>query len=85
MSYVSLFFQNNIGLEIKAWLKNNSDVDDFVIVDDEVFDSYDDFLLSKLIKISDSSGNGFGRGLLPKDVDKIVKQLGDNKNKNSCK
>lgn len=85
MTDVTPFLQNKRGLEIKAWLKNNSDVDDFVILDDEVFDSYDDFLLSKLIKISDSSVNGFGRGLLPKDVDKIVKQLGDNKNKNSCK
>ena len=85
MTDVTPFLQNKRGLEIKTWLKNNSDVDDFVILDDEVFDSYDDFLLSKLIKISDSSGNGFGRGLLPKDVDKIVKQLGDNKNKNSCK
>ena len=60
MTDVTPFLQNKRGLEIKAWLKNNSDVDDFVILDDEVFDSYDDFLLSKLIKISDSSGNGFG-------------------------
>lgn len=82
---VAPFLQNKRGLEIKSWLKNNPDVDDFVILDDEVFDSYDDFLLSKLIKTSDSNGKGFGRGLLPKDVDKIVKQLGNNKNKNSCK
>ncbi len=82
---VTPFLQNKRGLEIKSWLKNNPNVDDFVILDDEVFDSYDDFLLSKLIKTSDSNGNGFGRGLLPKDVDKIVKQLGNNKNKNSCK
>lgn len=82
---VTPFLQNKRGLEIKSWLKNNPDVGDFVILDDEVFDSYDDFLLSKLIKTSDSNGKGFGRGLLPKDVDKIVKQLGNNKNKNSCK
>ena len=82
---VTPFLQNKRGLEIKSWLKNNPDVDDFVILDDEVFDSYDDFLLSKLIKTSDFNGKGFGRGLLPKDVDKIVKQLGNNKNKNSCK
>lgn len=82
---VTPFLQNKRGLEIKSWLKNNPDVDDFVILDDEVFDSYDDFLLSKLIKTSDSNGKGFGRGLLPKDVDKIVKQLENNKNKNSCK
>lgn len=82
---VTPFLQNKRGLEIKSWLKNNPDVDDFVILDDEVFDSYDDFLLSKLIKTSDSNGKGFGRGLLPKDVDMIVKQLGNNKNKNSCK
>lgn len=82
---VTPFLQNKRGLEIKSWLKNNPDVDDFVILDDEVFDSYDDFLLSKLIKTSDSNEKGFGRGLLPKDVDKIVKQLGNNKNKNSCK
>lgn len=85
MTDVTPFLQNKRGLEIKSWLKNNPDVDDFVILDDEVFDSYDDFLLSKLIKTSDSNGKGFGRGLLPKDVDKIVKQLGNNKNKNSCK
>ena len=34
------FLQNKRGLEIKKWLDNNPSVEDFVILDDEVYDSY---------------------------------------------
>ena len=72
-------YMNNIrGLEIKEWLSQNSDVEDFVILDDEIFESYDEELLSKLIKISNGNGRNFGEGLLQKDVDEIVNRLGKN-------
>ena len=70
------FISNKRGLEIKKWLLDNPDVDDYVILDDEIFDSYDGELMSKLIKISNGNGHTFGAGLLPKDVDKIIKRLG---------
>lgn len=75
------FIQNKRGLEIKQWLANHSDVEDFVILDDEVFDSYDESLIKKLIKISDSNGHSFGKGLLSRDIDEIIKRLGRKKEK----
>ena len=75
------FIQNKRGLEIKQWLADHPDVEDFVILDDEIFDSYDENLINKLVKISDSNGYNFGEGLLPKDVDEIIKRLGRKKEK----
>lgn len=76
------FLQNERGLEIKQWLLDNENVEDFVILDDEIFDSYDEKLIKKLIKISNGNGRNFGEGLLPKDVDEIIKRLGRKKIKN---
>lgn len=76
------FIQNERGIEIKQWLSDNQNVEDFVIVDDEIFRSYDEDLLKKLVKISDENGRGLGEGLLPKDVDEIINRLGRIKNKN---
>lgn len=70
------FIENKRGLEIKKWLLDNQNVDDFVILDDEIFDSFDDDLLEKLIKISDGNGYNFGEGLLEKDVDEILERFG---------
>ena len=70
------FMDNKRGLEIKKYLLDNPDVEDFVILDDEVFDSFDEELIKHLIKISDKNGRGFGEGLLPKDVDRIIERLG---------
>ncbi len=70
------FINNKRGLEIKKWLSDNTNVEDYVIIDDEKFDSYDEELLSKLIKISNGNGYTFGEGLLSKDVDEIIKRLG---------
>lgn len=47
-----------------------------------MFDSYDDELIKKLVKISNGNGHNFGEGLLPKDIDEIIKRLGRNKSKN---
>lgn len=75
------FIQNKRGLEIKQWLSDNQNVEDFVILDDEISDSYDEELINKLIKISDGNGHNLGEGLLPKDIDEIIKRLGRNKQK----
>lgn len=70
------FFQNKRGLEIKKWLENNPNVKDFVILDDEIFGSFDEELLKKLIKISNGNGISFGKGLQPKDINQIIQRLG---------
>lgn len=76
------FIQNKRGLEIKQWLSEHQCIEDFVILDDEVFDSYDEVLIKKLVKISNGNGHGFGEGLLPRDVNEIIKRLGRKKAKN---
>lgn len=76
------FIQNKRGLEIKQWLLEHQCIEDFVILDDEVFDSYDDVLIKKLVKISNGNGHSFGEGLLPRDVNEIIKRLGRKKAKN---
>lgn len=76
------FMQNKRGLEIKKYLSEHQNIEDYVIVDDEIFDSYDEDLMKKLVKISNGNGRNFGEGLLPKDIDEIIKRLGRNKLKN---
>ena len=76
------FIEKETGLEIKKWLSDNQDVEDFVILDDEIFDSYDESLIKNLIKTSNGNGRNFGEGLLPRDVDEIIKRLGRKKSKN---
>lgn len=63
------------GLEIKKWLIEHPGVEDFAILDDEIFDSYDDKLLKKLVK---TNGNGitFGEGLTRKETEEVIKRLG---------
>lgn len=73
------YIRNERGLEIKQWLADNQNVEDFVILDDEIFESYDEGLMKKLVKISNGNGHNFGEGLLPKDIDEIIKRLGRNK------
>lgn len=77
------FIQGKRGLEIKQWLLDHQDVENFVILDDEIFDSYDEELLKKLVKISNGNGHSFGEGLLSKDIDEIIKRLGKKKEKES--
>lgn len=73
------FIDNIRGREIKEYLGEHKDIEDFVILDDEIFDSYDEELLKKLIKISNGNGMNFGEGLQEKDVDEIIQRLGRKK------
>ena len=73
------YIQDIRGLEIKKWLSENQGVEDFIILDDEIFDSFDEELIKKLVKISNGNGRSLGEGLLPKDVDEIIERLGRKK------
>lgn len=70
------FIDNERGIEIKKWLQEHNDVQDFVILDDEIFDSYDEKLMEKLIKISDTNGINYGEGLQPKHIQEIIQRFG---------
>jgi len=73
------FINNKRGLEIKQWLLEHPDTEDFVILDDEIFSSYDEELMKKLIKISNGNGINFGEGLQRKDIEQIIQRLGKKK------
>lgn len=75
------FMKNKRGEEIKGWLEEHKDTEDFVILDDEIFDSYDEELMKKLIKVSNGNGRSFGEGLPNKDVEEIIEKLGRKKQK----
>lgn len=75
------YIKNKRGIEIKQWLKEHPETEDFVILDDEIFDSYDEELMKKLIKISNGNGISFGEGLQPKDVEQIIQRLGRKRQK----
>ena len=66
-------------IEIKKWLSENQGVEDFLIIDDEIFDSFDEKKKKKLVKISNGNGRGLGEGLLPKYVNEIIERLGRKK------
>lgn len=73
------YIRDERGLEIKKWLSENQGVEDFIILDDEIFDSFDEELIKKLVKVSTGNGRSLGEGLLPKDVDEIIERLGRKK------
>lgn len=73
------YINDQRGKEIKQWLLVNPDTEDFVILDDEIFDSYDEELMKKLIKISNGNGINFGEGLQRKDIEEIIQRLGKKK------
>ena len=64
------------GIEIKKWLEEHPDTEDYVILDDEIFKSFDDVLLKHLIKIGTADGIQFGEGLQEKDIQEIVLRFG---------
>lgn len=70
------FINNERGIEIKQWLSEHPETEDFIILDDEIFDSYDEELMKKLIKVSNGNGISFGEGLQQKDIEKIIKRFG---------
>ena len=73
------YIRDERGLEIKKWLSENQGVEDFIILDDEIFDSFDEGLIKKLVKVSNGNGRSLGEGLLPRDVDEIIERLGRKK------
>ena len=73
---VTPFINWDRGLEIKKWLAEHEQVEDYVILDDEIYDSFDTAMLEHLIKISNANGRGLGEGLLQKDIDAIIKRFG---------
>lgn len=64
------------GLEIKQWLSEHNRVEDYIILDDEIYDSFDQEMLRHLVKVSDANGRGLGEGLTQKDIDTIIKRFG---------
>lgn len=70
------YIQNERGLEIKEYMAQFPDLEDYVIVDDELFPSFDEELLKHFVKISYGNGKNLGEGLLPKDIEEIIKRLG---------
>ena len=66
------------GTEIRTWLNEHPEVEDYVILDDEVHDTFDDEMMGKLIKVSEKegSGKGLGVGLMPSDIEEIINRLG---------
>lgn len=78
---VTPYINNKRGIEIKQWLSEHPETEDFVILDDEIFDSYDEALMKKLIKISNGNGISFGEGLQRKDVQQIIERLGRKRQK----
>ena len=78
---VTPFINWERGLEIKQWLSTHKGVEDYIILDDEIYDSFDQEMLRHLVKVSDANGRGLGEGLTQKDIDKIIKRLGRIKEK----
>ena len=84
------FLDNERGKEIKQWiaehskiseeLKDDSEVEDYVVLDDDIFDDFDEEILSHLIKMEENEVRGFGKGLQEKDVDKIIERFGRARN-----
>ena len=77
------FINNKRGIEIKQWLSEHPETENFVILDDEIFESYDEEVMKKLIKISNGNGINFGEGLQRKDIEQIIQRLGKKKEINS--
>ena len=72
---VTPFINWERGLEIKQWLLEHNRVEDYIILDDEIY-SFDKEMLRHLVKVSDANGRGLGEGLTQKDIDTIIKRFG---------
>jgi hypothetical protein len=68
---------NNRGLEIKEYLKEHNNIEQYLILDDEMFDSFDEELISNLILTKeDSNDNSYGNGLQLKHIKQIIDRFG---------
>lgn len=65
------------GLEIKQYLSENENVEQYLILDDEIFESFDEELVNHLILTKlDQNYHGFGEGLTDKHIKQIVERFG---------
>ena len=64
------------GKEIRKWLSEHEDVEDFIIIDDENFDVSYEKLGAKWIQTQYFKGDG---GIQPKHVKRAIKMLNGNK------
>lgn len=74
------FIDNERGKEIKQYLSEYKDIEDYILLDDVVFTDFDDELLSHLIKMDDTNSRGIGKGLQEKDIEEIIRRFGRKKN-----
>lgn len=74
---------NNRGLEIKQYLKEHANIEQYIILDDEVFDSFDEELTNNLILTKeDQNDTSYGEGLQFKHINQIIERFGRVKTKN---
>ncbi len=70
------------GLEIKQYLKEHADIDQYLILDDDMFDSFDEELRKNLILTKeDQEDHSYGDGLQMKHIEQIIKRFGRVKKK----
>lgn len=73
------FIDNERGKEIKQYLVEHKDIEDYILLDDVIFPDFDDELLEHLIKMDDTNSRGIGKGLQEKDVEEIIRRFGRKK------
>lgn len=73
------FIDNERGKEIKQYLAEHKDIEDYILLDDVIFPDFDDELLSHLIKMDDTNSRGIGKGLQEKDIEEIIRRFGRKK------
>ena len=73
------FIDNERGKEIKQYLSEHRNNEDYILLDDVVFSDFDDELLSHLIKMDDTNTRGIGKGLQKKDIEEIIRRFGRKK------
>ena len=73
------FIDTERGKEIKQYLAEHKDIEDYILLDDVIFPDFDDELLEHLIKMDDTNSRGIGKGLQEKDVEEIIRRFGRKK------
>lgn len=73
------YLDNERGTEIKEYLKTHKEILDYIILDDDIFEDYDDELLKHLIWIIE--GEEVRRGLQKQDIEEIIRRFGPIKRK----
>ena len=70
------------GLEIKQYLEEHVDIDQYLILDDDMFDSFDEELRNNLILTKENhEDHSYGDGLQIIHIEQIIKRFGRVKKK----